>query len=331
MYPQNCNKQRACRQSGAPPKGRFTFFRSTLGFTLVELLVVITIIGILISLLLPAVQAAREAARRLTCTNHQRQVSLAMHNHHATYGTLPMGATTTTPYWGHGSWQVPVLPFIEQQALRDQYYGYDGDSGDTYYSAKNIAGATGKQVTVFLCPSDTVTTEGWPGGSQHVTYHNFVVNFGNTSIDESANWQTSTYKDLTFQGAPFTAREGVSLDHIRDGTSNTMLLSELIQGHGKDLRGCTWWASGSGFVTSLRPNDSAPDLSWSSYDWCNPEPPNPPCALRGNYVFGARSRHPGGVNVAFCDGSGRFISDTIDTAIWQALSTTRGSEPIGAY
>jgi len=75
-----------------------------------------------------------------------------------------------------------------------------------------------------------------------------------------------------------------------------------------------------------------PDLSWSDSSWCDPNPPNPPCAFRSNaYVFGARSRHTGGVNVLLCDGSVRFVTNSIDTRTWQALSTTQGSEVIGDY
>ncbi|MCA9249223.1 MAG: DUF1559 domain-containing protein, partial [Planctomycetales bacterium] len=308
--------------------------RSLHGFTLVELLVVIAIIGVLVALLLPAVQSAREAARRTECINHLKQVALAMHNHHTAYGTLPMGTSSAAPYWGHGSWQVPVLPYLELQALRDEYYGYDDPAGPVYYAGVNLDGASGKQVSTFLCPSDQVSKDGWPASGsppKSTTYHNYVVNFGNTAIDETAKWQVASYQGLTFHGAPFTSGRPQVLERIRDGTSNTMMLSEIIQGTGHDLRGCTWWGTGSGFETSLRPNDSAPDLSWSNFSWCNPDPPNPPCAPRtGPYVFGARSRHPGGVVVAFCDGSVTFVADSIDTNIWQALSTTAGGEIVGA-
>lgn len=228
-----------------------------------------------------------------------------------------------------GSWQVPVLPFIEMTGLRSIYYDYGVSGGRNYYDAANIAGATGQRVPLFQCPSDIPAADGWPGGASHVTYHNYVVNFGNTGVDETANWTVSTYNGLTFAGAPFTRGKPQALPKISDGTSGTLMISELVQGRGNDLRGNTWWSSGAGFVTSLRPNDSSPDLSWSNSAWCNPNLPNPPCAFRTTaFVFGARSRHFGGVNVVFCDGSGRFITDSILPATWQAMSTTSGGEPV---
>lgn len=307
-------------------------------FTLIELLVVIAIIAILIALLVPAVQKVRESAARSQCSNNLRQVALGMHNYHDTFKALPPGVSNATPYWGQGGWQVCILPYIEQEAIRNMYIDYGVSGGKNYYDPANIAGATGKQIQMLLCPSDTPPNlRGWPGGASSTTYHNYVVNYGNTGIDETATWQIATYAGLNFQGAPFTRGVpplglGQKLGKINDGTSTTLMISELIQGKGNDLRGCTWWGSGSGFVTSLRPNDSAPDLSWSDATWCNPTPPNPPCAFRTvAYVFGARSRHPGGINVAMCDGSLRFIVDGIDIVTWQSLSTTTGNETIGDY
>jgi prepilin-type processing-associated H-X9-DG protein len=300
---------------------------------LIELLVVIAIIAILIGLLLPAVQKVREAAARMKCSNGLKQVALAMHNHHDATGALPEGVAPVSPYWGMGNWQVTILTYIEQGSLRALYVDYGVSGGKNYYDIANRNGATGKIVPTLLCPSDGGNNpKGWPGSAPNATYHNFVANFGNTGIDETANWQIGTLNGIKFLGAPFTAGKPMPLHKIQDGSSNTLMVSEVIIGQGNDLRGLTWWGSGSGFSSQLRPNDTSPDLSWSSSAWCDPNPPNPPCAFRSSaYVFGARSRHTGGVNAAFCDGSVRFITNGVPAATWQALSTTNGGEVIGDY
>ena len=300
-------------------------------FTLVELLVVIAIIGVLVALLLPAVQAAREAARRSQCSNHLKQIALAMHNHADSLGGLPPANPGVSPYWGQGSWQVPTLPYTEGAAVREVYYDYGVAGGRNYYHADNQKGATGKVLKFWLCPSDQQNKKGWPGGSAgSVTYHNYVVDFGNTGIlDGQAVWQAATHNGFTFQGAPFMSGKPTRLALITDGLSNTLMASEVIIGQRNDLRGNTWWATGSGFVVSLKPNDTSPDLSWSSSAWCDSKTPNPPCAFHsGTYVFAARSRHPNGVNAALCDGSVRFITNSIEAATWQAIGTSYGGESV---
>jgi prepilin-type N-terminal cleavage/methylation domain-containing protein len=226
-----------------------------LAFTLIELLVVIAIIAILLGLLLPAVQKVREAAARLQCQNNLKQVGLALHTHHDSYSALPEGVSNGTPYWGQGNWQVSILPYLEQGALRLQYYDYGVSGGRNYYHNDNINGATGKQLRVLLCPSDTPNKAGWPG-TRSVTYHNYVVNFGNTGIDETANWQVSSYNGLTFRGAPFTRGRPVPLHKIDDGTSSTLMVSELIQGQRHDLRGDTWWGAAPAVTTPAPPPPS---------------------------------------------------------------------------
>jgi prepilin-type processing-associated H-X9-DG protein len=141
-----------------------------------------------------------------------------------------------------------------------------------------------------------------------------------------------SYNGVTFGGAPFNVGLSLRLTDITDGTTNTLMFAELIQGHGGDLRGLFWWGSGAEFHTYLRPNDSNPDVVWADFSWCNPNPPNPPCTTyQGGTnwrTFAARSRHASGVNVALCDGTVRFVSNAIATNVWRALGTAQGNETI---
>ena len=160
------------------------------GFTLVELLVVIAIIGILIALLLPAVQAAREAARRSQCANNLKQLGLAMHNYHDTYRKLPIGAFSCC--WG--TWKVAVLPYIEQQGLFDMYAEgpkCDDSISNRYGHAVNLPVTTAEGLTAFYCPSDQPNS---PIGN--IQSHNYVINFGNTNYAQG-NLRIGSPGDLT--------------------------------------------------------------------------------------------------------------------------------------
>ena len=304
------------------------------GFTLVELLVVIAIIGILIALLLPAVQAAREAARRMQCTNSSKQIGLAMHNYHNTHGVLPVGAYGCC--WG--TWTVAVLPHLEQNDIYNRWV-----SGKSYAASSNMV-VTQSRVNPYTCPSDqnTVHTE-W----NNVTSHNYVANFGNTGY--GGGLVAKNLNGVIFEEAPFymsvnptpsvdgtysvysTPPQATAFSNITDGLSKTILLSETVQGADKDLRGFTWWGYAAWFQTYLAPNSSQPDvLEYPQY--CVNEAPNPPCV--GPYstsmpmTMAARSRHPGGVNACLCDGSVRFVTDNVALDIWRALGTSRGGETL---
>jgi prepilin-type N-terminal cleavage/methylation domain-containing protein/prepilin-type processing-associated H-X9-DG protein len=302
-------------------------------FTLVELLVVIAIIGILIALLLPAVQAAREAARRSQCSNNLKQLGLAMHNYHDTYKTLPVGCYGCC--WG--TWKVAVLPYIEQQALADQYMEgpkCDDSVSNRYGAAGNLPVTTAQGLSAFYCPSDMPNS---PIGD--IQSHNYAVNFGNTSYGQG------TVGGVAFLGAPFRSVPGsvANCQHskneysfkfasVLDGLSNTFCVAEVIIGQGTDLRGFSWWSDACNFTTYLGPNSPLPDRIYTA-GYCNNNPPNPPCAVSSTSdptMFAARSRHPGGVQVVYCDGSADFVSETIPIDTWRALSTTRGAEPISS-
>lgn len=294
-------------------------------FTLVELLVVIAVIGILVALLLPAVQAAREAARRTQCSNNLKQIGIALHNHHDTFKTLPPSAAGCC----YGTWQVLLLRFVEQQSAFELYQDWGNTTGVRYSGAPNTM-VTTQRFEVFTCPSDIPNS---PVGG--MTNHNYAVNIGNTSYNQVAN-----LNGVIFQGAPFAwanlnveiskRTEGQSLASITDGVSNTLMVGEVLQGQGSDLRGFTWWGDASGFSTYLAPNSPLPDRIYT-LAYCNNQPSqNLPCAASdssGNpSMFASRSRHPGGVQVALCDASARFIAETIDLNVWRALSTSRGGE-----
>ncbi|MDG3004131.1 DUF1559 family PulG-like putative transporter [Paludisphaera mucosa] len=316
------------------------------GFTLIELLVVIAIVGILIALLLPAVQSAREAARRAQCTNNLKQIALAMHGYHDVHGVLPPGKKGCC--WG--TWLIFVLPQIEQQPLYNAWnhfgtnapglpVGYDEEL--RYFGPANRT-VTSQFVDAYLCPSDVRNaplSQQMNGATFACTSQNYAVNFGN-SIQLQEDFQ-----DVRFGGAPFVdvgspltdlkkpGKPTVGFAAMVDGMSSTLMASEVVVGQGRDLRGFSWWGDAAGFETFLAPNSSFPDVLFSAY-YCQDGPPNPPClgtttALPDNYA--ARSRHAaGGVNAAMLDGGVRFIKDEIAIPVWRALSTTAGGEVISA-
>jgi prepilin-type processing-associated H-X9-DG protein len=309
------------------------------------LLVVIAIIGVLVALLLPAVQAAREAARRSQCSNNLKQLSLAMINYEDTFKTLPGGVGRYGCCWG--TWQIRVLPYMEQKALADLYVNSDGSdaTGQRYNGSTNI-NITSKRIKSLTCPSDLPNA---PIGSPPITNHNYGVNYGNT------NFFQGTLNSIQFQGAPFVAYPGstsddgpttageaatftriygrpVRLAEITDGLSNTLMVGELIQGQGNALHGFTWWGNGSGFVTFLAPNSTSPDVliggNCKTSDLRNPPCINSASSSLGR-MAGSRSRHPQGVQVAYCDGHVAFISNNIAYASWNAVGTAQGGENTG--
>src|SRR5947208_203728 len=228
------------------------------GFTLVELLVVIAIIGVLVALLLPAVQSAREASRRSKCVNNLKQIGLATHNYENSFRTFPIGAYDCC----YGTWLLSLLPYVEQGSLYQQYVrpgameGFGGASGaDIRYGTAVNLPVTRTQIAAYTCPSDTKSAD--PGIISGVTFHNYVSNYGNT-VRGRLNSQ-----GVTFGGAPFilvinpTKVPGFVTDlrnpqfvkfaDVVDGMSTTLMFSETVQGKGGDLRGFGWWGGGSQF------------------------------------------------------------------------------------
>jgi prepilin-type N-terminal cleavage/methylation domain-containing protein/prepilin-type processing-associated H-X9-DG protein len=336
-------------------------------FTLIELLVVIAIIGILIALLLPAVQKIREAAARMSCSNNLKQLALACHNYHVEYGTLPYGRKFDN--WDAYTWSELVMPDIEQQNVGQEYLTLNVQNWQQFYPGSNgpiSDNATQRQarhsvIKTFLCPSDIGPTTGEVGTAWYgMVRGNYRACTGSGDMYGSATdstggpWGVGVFGVVPFQttdpagkifnrtgpktmGVPFTA--------IADGTSNTVLLSEALSpetsaGWGGPIGSILYGNMGGGlFTTSIGPNSSSPDRP------IGPCPRNQgissytaPCVSLGGNAWwtrsavgayaGARSRHSGGVNVALADGSVRFVPDAIDLVTWRALGTRSGNEVV---
>jgi prepilin-type N-terminal cleavage/methylation domain-containing protein/prepilin-type processing-associated H-X9-DG protein len=325
------------------------------GFTLIELLVVIAIIAVLIALLLPAVQSAREAARRIQCTNNLKQLGIALHNYHDNFGTFPIGRQGINrppgdrgypgdPTGGNHrrTWALSLLPFIEQGALFNAV-----NFSATYWQPSMIT-IIDTSVNVYMCPSDpNVSQERLGGLAQRAA--NYMVNWGNATYYQDAynNPYSGPAGVVVFAGAPFALDKAFGLATLTDGSSNTLLMSEVIAAQpngmttaGEDHRGMIYNddMNCAMFMAYTPPNSKVPDLVpvYCQYPFQN----NPPCtspyplgsaAPVGTPAFNAaRSYHPGGVNSLHGDGSVRFAKDPINPAIWRALSTTRGAEVISA-
>lgn len=316
-------------------------FQCRRGFTLVELLVVIAIIGILIALLLPAVQAAREAARRSQCSNNLHQLALALHNYHDTYKVFPLGVLQDNLGAEFGyprlTWGIHLYPYIEQQAVYDQFIFAPGVSGTMYLGVNaDHAGAPSRAVIpCMLCPSDSrgSTVYAHPGIKPNETSKgNYATFFGNLNKGETRA-PTANSGHLP---AAFGYRR-VALADILDGTSNTMAFGEMLRG-GSDpaesMRGSYWYdfPGGAWIFTTNPPNSPIADRIRSSSCPATANQPhlNLPCiGTNGNAeTCASRSRHPGGVQVAMCDGSATFVTETVGLDIWRALGSIDGREAV---
>lgn len=332
------------------------------GFTLVELLVAIGLIALLVALLLPAVQAGREAARRASCLNNLRQIGLGFHNYHATHEALPLGVTQSADvrYLAPGlppcdshlyneSFFIALLPFCEQTAL------YDAINHDLYVVGPENTTAVSRTISTFVCPDDEDAASARPlalgdlfalsydpahppifGRSSYSgfegIYSVFAVPSGPTCSIPAAK--------LAYTNGCFGAPTPVRFSSVSDGLSRTMIVAEKALTNARPLLSIVpdsydssncWFLSGSShtLITGFLP----------------PNPFKKSAFQVTNYTWAASSRHPGGVNVLMVDGSARFVKDSIEAwatnlpragyargnpppGVWQKLTTRNGGEII---
>lgn len=292
------------------------------GFTLIELLVVIAIIAILIALLLPAVQQAREAARRTQCKNNLKQLGLAMHNYHDTFGTLTMGnryVAGSHPQalpgglrdnsWG---WALFLLPALEEanlyNSLDTSVSPYTPEVNDEWapFMGESLVltnkDACMQMPSALVCPSA-------PRTGPENSYKDYAISGGTRNCCPERSNNKNQYLGIAYMNSD------LQLKDVKDGTSNTFLFLE--QKH--------YTTASNGL-----PTNHFLYVSHNSEGYANtavaPNAPN-----NNSHGRVARSDHEGGIQVTLCDGSSRFVSNNIDFDTWQALSTRRNREVIGEY
>jgi prepilin-type N-terminal cleavage/methylation domain-containing protein/prepilin-type processing-associated H-X9-DG protein len=289
-------------------------------FTLVELLVVITIIGILIALLLPAVQAAREAARRMQCSNNLKQTAMALHIYHEQKGIFPPGNSS----WDGGthwvSWMTYLLPFLENENV---IAGVNLNTA-AYTEIYRL------KIQTYRCPSDNADRDS-RGNWVQPTGLGFSRSNIVACFRPDGNWIEPGAPVVGGAGTPtkralFNYNVAHRISDVTDGTSNTVAISEIISGPNDtlDLRG-QWWNDYGCHYEHLQ-NPNAPlDVMISLAVLCDPSKVN--CVAQGGWEaahFAASSYHPGGVNVGLADGSVRFANEVVNSAVWQAAASIDG-------
>lgn len=328
------------RQRSGPYRARY------LGFTLIELLVVIAIIAVLIALLLPAVQQAREAARRTQCKNNLKQIGLALHNYSSTYNQMFPPAkifdsnVSQCQSWIRGnslSWRVMILPFNDNAPL------YNGINFSEWIQCRTFSPSTidpirARVIPAYICPSDPNEPVFNNGGNQGGTNYAGLVASGfnptplgsgnpspNPPVQQSCGGSNLVWHGDRSGGLGYA---GTKLAQITDGTSNTILSGEVFRGKsfynlcaGQDFTGfrCHKWYEESGWCgadTSRTPNNPLRDeVDWTDETTVGQSGSRP-----------VSSAHTGGAHVLMADGAVKFASNNVDSIVWRGAGSARGNE-----
>lgn len=328
--------------------------RVSRGFTLVELLVVIAIIGILIALLLPAVQAAREAARRSQCTNNLKQIGLGMHNYHDVHKTLPPGSYNLREVWpsSGSNWRALILAYIEQGTVYSKLsftttsHFMCGGASPTPYLENDVL--RGLLINTYRCPSTVIppfdnsnnlVTQNSAGLSMMASYAGIQGAAQPVPGIDSTRGTRDCGHGWACNNGMLPANECFGMQYCLDGTSNTMFLGEqsaLILGRNISSNYYGAWY-GSRHPRAMNDPAGCGDL-WQTGTTCvryaiNLKAASMPIGAENTYRSNTvlNSEHPGGVNVCLTDGSVRFISETIDLVNLKRLACRVDGEPLAAF
>ena len=334
--------------------------RCRCGFTLVELLVVIAIIGILIALLLPAVQAAREAARRSQCSNNLKQMGLALHNYHDTFRAFPLGSRSNpalTPRNCYGTnWRTSILPFLEQQSLFDQLNFESGRFSSTTgypFSGGNEI-LEGQVLTVYKCPSSTTdpfTADQGTTNERRGMMHEYVGIAGAyPDPGLRGNVCKNSLRGGVCRNGLLLANENRGIHHAVDGTSNSIIVSEqsglvgIRDGAGNlgkyPIRSnyAGGWAGNAAdsvvrTVETMPDNDNFYHTGLTVIRWTLNAPEAVPNSSNTSYMTNTvlNSFHPGVVQVLLGDGSTRPLSETIEMETLRRLGAADDGQPLGSF